>query len=579
MAFDACMLRTVLAEFVREFPEAKIEKIYQPQNDEIDLLIHYGKNSRRLVFNVGANAPRLQLSDVVKENPKVAPVFCMQLRKHLVGAKIVAVSQPRFDRIAFFELATYDEMGFQSKKRLVCEIMGKYANLILTEENGRIITALKFVDFAASSVRQILAGLTYRLPEGQDKLSPLDADEGVFLARLAEFSAGRSVEKFITATFAGIATRTARELAFRASGVHDVTVGEVDGARLYKTFSEWQSALKAERLVPCAAIAADGKPLDYSYMRLSHLGGGFSHREFPSFRELFDFYFAEKDRAERIHQRAHDVERLLSATVARTERKLAAQREALAESAKGEEYKRAGDLITANLFRLKRGMEAFRTVDYYSEDGGEREIKLDPRLSPAQNAQKMYKLYNKCKNAKAILTEQIALWERELVYLESVSAFLEAAECEEDILDIREELYSSGYAARMRGYVPAKKRKPRHGEFKTSGGYTVLVGRNNMQNDHLSHRVADKRDVWFHAKNVAGSHVILVTEGKEPAERDYTEAAEIAAFFSKAGGDRVAVDYTLVKNLKKPQGAKPGFVTYKTNYTAYVEPKDPRPAR
>ena len=575
MAFDACMMRAVLSEFSREFPDAKIEKVLEPQNDEIDLVIHSGKNSRRLVFNGGPTAPRLQLSDVAKENPKQAPVFCMQLRKHLVGARIVSVSQPNFDRIAIFTLSCYDEMGFKSEKKLICEIMGKYANLILTDATDKIITALKLIDFAASSVRQVLPGLKYELPEKADKLSPLEIDRAAFFARLAEFPSERTLEKFITSTYSGIATRIARELAYRASGRLDTTVSSVDAEDFYSAFSAWQGELVTERYTPTAVIDESGKPIDYSYTEMSHFKGAADIKHYESFRELFDAYFAEKDRAERIHQRAFDLVRLISGTISRTEKKLAIQRESLLESEKGEEYKKYGDLITANIYRLRRGMESFTAVDYYREDCPEVEVKLDTRLDPSRNAQKMYKLYNKCKNAKAILTEQIKIWEAELKYLESVSAFLEKAECEEDLNEIREELYSSGYASRLKGYRPDKKRKNRYSEYKTSGGYTVLVGKNNTQNDFLTHRVAERHDIWFHVKDIPGSHVILVTGGEEPSSEDYTEAAEIAAYFSKAGSASVAVDYTEVRNIKKPQGAKPGFVTYKTNYTAYVVPKNP----
>jgi len=575
MAFDACMMRAVLSEFSREFPDAKIEKVLEPQNDEIDLVIHSGKSSKRLVFNVGPNAPRLQLSDAVKENPKIAPVFCMQLRKHLVGARINSVSQPNFDRIAVFFLSCYDEMGFKTEKKLICEIMGKYANLILTDAQDKIITAMKLIDFAASSVRQVLPGLKYELPEKADKLSPLVIDKDEFFKRLSEFPSERSLEKFITSNYSGIATRVAREIAYRASGVLDAPVSSVNAEVFFSAFSSWQAELINESYTPTAVIGEDGKPIDYSYTPYTHLSGGAATKNYKSFRELFDAYFAEKDRSERIHQRAFDLIRLTAGAISRTEKKLALQREALRDSERGEEYKRLGDLITANIYRLKRGMESFRAVDYSTDDFTEIEVKLDVRLDPSRNAQKMYKLYGKCKNARTVLSRQIKIWEAELEYLKTVSAFLEKAECEDDLSEIREELYSSGYASRLKGFRPDKKRKMRYSEYKTSGGYTVLVGKNNTQNDYLTHRVASKSDIWFHVKGQPGSHVILVTGGTEPSSEDYTEAAEIAIYFSKAGAASVAVDYTEVKNIKKPQGAKPGFVTYKTNYTAYVVPKNP----
>ena len=571
MAFDACMMRAVLTEYKREFTDAKIEKVLQPRNDEIDLVIHSGRCSRRLVFNVGPNAPRLQVSDTVKENPIKAPMLCMYLRKHLTGGRITEVRQIGFDRIAEFTVSCYDEMGFPTVKKLVCEIMGKYANLIVLDAEDKVATAMKIIDFAASSIRQVLPGLKYQVPEKSDKLDPRVKDRELFFSKLSVFPLERSGEKFITSTYSGIATQIAHELVYRASGKIDTPVSEIDKERFYSIVSEWQDLLINETYSPTVACDFSGKPIDYSYMDITYLSGA-EIRKFDSLRELFDMYFAEKDRIERIHQRAHDLIQLLSNAVARTERKLALQRESLIESERGAEYKKHGDLITANIYQLSRGMESFRTVDYYDEQCPEIEIKLDSRLDPSKNAQRMYKLYNKCKTAKEVLTEQIAIWERELLYLESVRAFLDRAESEQDLIEIRDELYRSGYASRMRGYKPQKKQKLRPMQYKTSGGYPLLVGRNNLQNDELTFRIAEKSDIWFHVKDLPGSHVIMVTDGEEPADVDYTEAAALAAYYSKFSGDVAAVDYTRVKNIKKPQGAKPGFVIYKTNYTAYVRP-------
>lgn len=572
MAFDACMMRASLWEFSSQFPEGKIEKVLQPQNDEIDLIVHHGRSSRRLIFNVGPNAPRLQLSDQAKENPQKAPMLCMLLRKYFAGARIVGVEQVGFDRIARFKVACYDEMGFSCERYIICEIMGKYANLIVTDSDEKIITAMKVIDFAASTVRQVLPGLKYQIPKSPDKMSPLVIDRPAFFAALAEFGGERTGERFITAAYAGIATQIAHELVYRATGGIDVPVSDIDPERFYQVFCEWQNLLIEHNYTPTVVIDSSGKPTDYSYMDISYLGDSVTKKHFERISDMCDMYFAERDRLERIHQRAHDLITLLNNAIARTERKLAIQRESLADSEKGEEYKRKGDLITANLYRLKRGMDSFVAEDYYTDGCPEVKIELDSRLSPSQNAQRMYKLYNKCKTAKTVLAEQIAIWERELLYLESVHSFLDRAECEDDLLQIRDELYRSGYASKLRGYTPPKKLSTTPMRFVTSGGYTLLVGRNNLQNDHITHKMAGKDDLWFHTKDIPGSHVVMLCAGEEPPAEDYTEAASIAAYYSKATGDMVAVDYTRVKNIKKPQGAKPGFVTYKTNYTAYVKP-------
>ncbi len=572
MAFDACMMRAVLSELVREFPEAKIEKVLQPRNDEIDMLIHHGRSSRRLVFNVGPNAPRLQLSDKQKENPLKAPMFCMLLRKYFIGAKIVSVEQPGFDRIARFTVACYDEMGFPTERRIICEIMGKYANLIVLDDEDKILSALKVIDFASSSVRQVLPGLKYQIPALADKLLPTVINESAFFEKLAAFPSERTAEKFITSTYSGIATQIAREITFRASGHIDTPVCSIDAGKFYKAFSQWQQLLIDENYNPTVVFDKSGKPIDYSYMDITYLGEDVIKRHFESLSGMLDCYFEEKDRLEHIHQRAHDITTLLNNAVARTERKLGIQRQSLLDADRGEDYKKHADLITANLYRLERGMESFRTVDYYNEGCPEIEIKLDTRLSPSQNAQKLYKQYNKCKTAKIVLAEQIEIWEGELRYLESVKQFLSRAECEQDVIEIRDELYRSGYASKLRGYVPPKKIASTPHKFITSGGYELLVGRNNIQNDNLTFKTAGKGDLWFHVKDIPGSHVIMLCNGEEPSEQDYTEAAAVAAKYSKATGDLVAVDYTRVKNIKKPGGSKPGFVIYKTNYTAFVRP-------
>lgn len=572
MAFDACMMRASISEFRGGFPEAKVEKVLQPRLDEIDLLVHHGRSSTRLVFNVGPNAPRLQVSSVAKDNPVKAPMLCMHLRKLFAGARITDVRQLGFDRIAVFDLSCYDEMGFPTKRHIICEIMGKYANFIVTDAEDKIITAMKIIDFAASTVRQVLPGLKYQIPATFDKICPLDFNAEVFYEKIEDFPAEKSCEKFITSTYSGIATQIAHELVYRATGGIDVPLLSVDKDRLCSVMSEWVNLLIEERYTPTIALDENDKPVDYSYMDITYLGDSVKLRHFDRISDMLDLYFAEKDRQERIHQRAHDLVTLLNNAIARTERKLAIQRESLLDSEKGEEYKKKGDLITANLYRLERGMTSFVTVDYYDEACPEITVEMDSRLSPSQNAQRMYKLYNKAKTAREVLTEQIAKWESELVYLETVKGFLDRSQSEEDLTEIRDELYRSGYASRMKGYQPQKKLKARPITLSTSGGFTILVGRNNMQNDHLTFGIAEKNDIWFHTKDIPGSHCILVTDGEEPSERDYTEAASVAAYYSQATGDLVAVDYTRVKNIRKPAGSKPGFVTYKTNYTAYVRP-------
>lgn len=575
MAYDACMMRAVLTEIERDYTDARVEKVLEPQGDELDLILHAKRTSRRLILNVGPNAPRMQLSDMTKENPLKAPMFCMQMRKHLAGARLLGVEQPNFDRIAVFRFSAYDEMGFASECRLICEIMGKYANLILTDREGKILGAMKLVDFSASTVRQVLPGMRYTLPADTGKRSPLDADRAFLTQKLAEFPREKTVEKFITSTLGGVATQIAHELCYRATGGIDTPLADAETEALLDTLDAWRDLLLSNDYLPTVASLPDGTPKDTSYMDITYLGDAVTVTHYPDLAAMFDAFYEERDRVEKLHRRGRDLLTLLSNAETRTEKKLALQREALLESENAEEYKKFGDLITANLYKIRRGMPSVTVVDYTDEAMPEVEIPLDTRLTPAQNAQKMYKLYTKEKHAKEHLTACIAEWERELSYLATVREFLMRAESEDELAEIRDELYKSGYASRMKGYTPPRTLRTKPTEFYTSGGYRVLVGRNNLQNDRLTFKTAEKGDLWFHVKDLPGSHVILFCGGEEPSEADYTEAASAAAYYSKATGELVPVDYTRVKNVKKPVGAKPGYVTYKTNYTAFVKPIKP----
>ena len=570
------MMRAVIHEITENFIGARIEKVLQPTSDEVDLLLHSGKLNKRLVFNVGPNSPRMQLSDIAKENPLSAPMFCMYLRKYVGGSKIEAVEQLGFDRIAVFTLSAYDELGYKTSRKLVCEIMGKYANLILLDGEDIIMNALKLVDFSASSIRQVLPGMKYQIPENKERLSPIEIDKEKFVNAISNFPSGKSVERFITSTYSGVATSVAREICYRAFGELDYPVSPSNAQRLYTVIEQWQNLLIGHNYTPTVALDKDGAPIDYSYMEITYFEDGGKVKKYASLSELFDVYFAEKDRIEKLRHRARDILLLVSTLISRTEKKLAIQRQDLLDSEQGERYKRQGDLITSNLYNLKRGMTSFKAVDYYSEDLEEIEIELDERLSPSQNAQRFYKLYNKSKKAKEVLGEQIAHWEAELSYLEGVNDFLSRAETEAELVEIRDELHRCGYGSRMKNYKPQKQTKMKLMEYRTSTGKRVLVGKNNLQNDYLTLKLASKEDIWFHVKDFPGSHVVLQTNGEDPEDIDYTESASIAAYYSRAKGDNIAVDYTRIKNVRKPQGSKPGFVTYKTNYTAYVSARLPK---
>lgn len=572
--FDAGMLRAILNEINEYIGDgARVEKVYQPVRDEIDLLIHSTKarSSRRLCINAGSNSPRISLSDIAKENPQTAPMFCMLLRKHLAGARLVRAEQLGFERAARLCFDCYDEMGYETKRYIIAEVMGKYSNLIFLDSDDKIISALHIIDFTTSRLRQILPGMKYELPPAQDKADPLCETREGFLQRLAEFPSERQASKFISSSYLGISTQTANELAYRASGEYDTPLCDVNADKLCEEFLTFVYILQRNNYSPTIVIGKDGLPIDYSFMDVGYYGDSAKTEKMPDFASLIDRFFGERDRAERIRQRAADILRLLTNARARLEKKISVRREELAECAKGDTYKKQADLITANIYMIKRGMTSFEATDYTSDPPKNVTVELDSRLSPSQNAQRMYKYYNKAKSAATHLVTLIDEAQSELEYIDSVQAFLERAESEEDLTEIRSELYNSGYGSRLKNYTPPRQLKSRPMEFESDSGYRILCGRNNLQNELLTFRVAGKGDLWFHAKDVPGSHVILLCDGEEPSEKDYTQAAEIAAYYSKSNGPLVAVDYTRVKNVKKPSGAKPGYVIYKTNYTAYVE--------
>lgn len=574
MAFDAGMLACALSEIRRSAEGARIEKVYQPERDEIVLQMRSFEGGRRLMINAGSGNPRIGFTETQKENPQNPPMFCMLLRKYLQGAKLTEISQASFDRVAFLGFDTRDEMGFDCRRYLIVELMGKYSNLIFADGEKKIITALRTTDFSLDSLRQLLPGMKYTLPPMQDKENPLTLTREQFDARYEAWPRDKGCDKFIVTSFMGISPVVAREITFRATGHTDTPLRYCFAEDVWREFSDVADRIREERFEPC--LVADGeRGVEYSFLPLTQYGD-LECRSFPEASKLFDAYFDARDRAQRVHQRAADILRLLNNAEARIRRKLELQRGELKDCEQGAEYKKYGDLITANIYRLARGDREAIFDDYEDmrEDGsfGQIRVELDSRLTPAANAQRYYKKYNKAKTAKVELAKQIAIGEEELSYLASVQESLGRAESPSDLLEIRDELYRSGYASRMKSYTAHKNHKPVILQFVTPDGMRVLCGKNNVQNEYITHRLAEKQDYWFHAKQVPGSHVLLVTEGREPTDLDFTTAAEIAAYYSKAEGDNVAVDYVLAKHVKKPAGSKPGFVIYHTNWTAYVTP-------
>ncbi len=581
MAYDAGMLACAASEIRRSALGGRVEKIFQPERDEIIIQLRTTLGGRRILINAGSHNPRFCYSTLTKENPAVPPSFCMLLRKHLNGSRLGSIVQEEFERTVSIAFECRDEMGFDCTKYLIAEVMGKYSNLIFTDDNMKVIGAIRPVDFTTSSRRQVLPGMKYEPPPAQDKADPTVAEYSEFANIYVAANPEQKIEKLITNNYRGISATLAREMVYRATRHTDTPVRCCGAEDIWREFSDVIRCVREEKFLP-TLITVDRRLVEYSFVDLTQYSAGAERRHFESAGEMLDVFFGERDRDTRIKQRAGDILRIVSAAEARIIRKLENQRGELAECDRGEDYKRDGDLIIANIHAIERGASRVILIDYSDmrEDGsfGRRELKLDSRLTPAENAQRYYKKYNKAKKAKIELTRQIELGEAELDYLRSVLDSLERAETSDDLAEIRDELYRSGYASRMKGYAAPKKISSSVMKFVTDGGYTLLCGRNNTQNEHITHHLAERNDYWFHVKGRPGSHVVLITNGSEPSELDFTQAARIAALYSSAkDGQNIPVDYTRVRNLKKTPGAKPGLVIYHTNWTAYVTP-DPTEA-
>lgn len=577
------MLACVLHEIRSVCTGARVEKVFMPEKDEVVLLLHCAEGSRRLLINAGCNHPRIGLTETQKENPLSPPMLCMLLRKHLTGARLSAVRQEGFERVARLEFEGRDEMGFACRRSLIAEMLGKYSNLIFADEKDKVLSVLYPVDFSTSSKRQILPGMTYELPPAQEKRNPMETGRDEFAKLLGSADPETPADRWLLSIFSGVSSAVAREIVYRAAGKSDCILCDCPAENLTDSFFAVFDSIRQAQFCPCMVLD-HGQPIEYSFLELTHYGDGIERRLSPSVGSLLDAYFETRDREAHLKQKAADLFKLLTSADTRIRKKLSLQRAELEACEKGELYRRQADLLTANLHAVKPGAKEATLIDYedWHEDGsyGVCRIVLDPKCSPAANAQRLYKKYAKAKHAKIALGEQISIGEAELAYLDSVFDSLTHAETASDLSEIRDELSRSGYASRLKLSAGLKKpTAPSVAKFRTSGGFTVYCGKNNLQNEYVTHKLAAKSDYWFHAKKRAGSHVVLICDGKEPGDADFTEAATIAAVYSKAAnGENVEVDYTLAKNVKKPAGGKPGFVIYHTNWSCVVTP-DPEKVR
>ncbi|MDY4230728.1 MAG: NFACT RNA binding domain-containing protein [Candidatus Faecousia sp.] len=567
MPFDAIFLSAVCDELRQELIGARVEKIQQPARDMVVLQL---RGKARLLLSASGNRPRFHVTQASYENPAQPPMFCMLLRKHLAGGRIAAIEQPPAERSVELTLDCTDEMGTPCQKRLILELMGRNSNLILTDGENRILDCMRRVDFEMSEQRQVLPGLFYHRPPRQEgKLTPQELTKPALERLLAQTAAPVHLDRWIVDHVAGISPLIARELAFGFCGETDADVLTLDRARLAEALTQ-PSLLQARQPT---LLLCGGRPKDFTYCPIRQYSAYMTARTMPSFSALLDAFYTETEQRERMLQKSQSLRRTVTNLLERTRRKLAAQRKEREASLDRETLRRRGDIVTANLHAMTRGMTVLRAEDFYQEDMPEIEIPLRPELSPQQNAARFYKEYNKAKHAEKILAEQIARGEIEEEYLGAVLDELNRAESERDLAEIRAELEAGGYVRSADRRRQQKQPASRPMRFRSSDGFEILVGRNNRQNDQLSLKTARRDDLWLHIQKFHGTHVIICCAGAPVPDGTITEAAMLAAWYSQAReGQNVPVDVTQVRNLRKPNGAKPGMVVYDRYRTVIVTP-------
>ena len=576
MPIDGIMLSAVKHELKNKIIGAKVEKVVQPERDEIILYLHTPQlteeRNPKLILCANPSYPKLHLSNTTKENPKVPPNFCMLLRKHLMSSRITDIEQPSLERVLIISLEARTEMFEMVKRKLIVEIMGRYSNIIFTDENNIIYDALRPVDFTVSTKRQLLPGMVYELPPAQDKKI---INENISFDDF-DFTSGQRLDKELLSRYIGFSSLICREIAFLSCGRTDVVLNELSDSEKEKLIFQLKKFCKKIKEGEFKSqILWKEEPFDFYCFEIFQYGMSVKNVDYSSPSKAIDEFFAEKVKSEHIKRNSADILKVLTNTASRINRKIEAQTQDLVDCDKAQKYKDYGDLILGNLHLIKSGAKSAFVKNYYSENDENVEIPLNPSLNPSQNAQKYYKIYKKAQTARSILQRELPLAKKELEYIESIFDSLVFAENLSDLAQIRRELTDSGYIKNNQKINPKQKKAsgPKLLEFTSSEGVKILVGKNNYQNDYLTLKVANKLDIWFHTKAYPGCHTVLFASEKETTDISLNEAAIIAATYSKAGqGQKVAVDYTQIKNVKKPNGSKAGMVTYDNYKTAYVVP-------
>ncbi len=588
MPLDGTVVSGLVSEIIEAAVGGRIDKIYQPEADEIIINLRSKGSNLKLLLSANPAAPKIHFTKNALENPIKAPMFCMVLRKHLTGGKLIGVTQPSFERIVVLHIEAMSELGDLQEKKCIIEIMGKHSNIILTDHTDTILGCVKQIPHDVSSLRVVLPGFKYTFPPGT-KADPTVTDEGAFYERIAQSGvnvSARNVQEAIYKSYNGISPIVATDICTNANIPADSVPSSLSTdalANLYAAFARMFVSIRAQAYRCCIySDKSTGVPVDFSCVML----GVYDHlnacaQNSPS--EMLETFYREKDTARRISTKTAALRKTIQSGIARCAKKAQTHKQTLEDIANMDHDRLCGELITANIYKMNTGMTTLEAEDYYN--GGTIMIELDSKLTPSENAQRYYKRYNKAKRTQAALAIQMKNNEEELGYLESVLASLELVTNEAEISEIRAELDESGTAVNKNAPKRGSKQnakasnKPKRlsdpMKFTSAEGFTILVGKNNKQNDELTLSTAAASDIWLHTKDIPGSHVIIRAEGREVPEATIMEAAKLAAFYSKAkNSSNVPVDFTLKKHVKKPGGAKPGMVIYTHNRTLYVTPSE-----
>lgn len=573
MAFDGITIAAMVRELNNNLAGGRINKIAQPEGDELMITARGTEGQKRLLLSASASLPLIYFTEKNKISPLTAPNFCMLLRKHIGSARIAGIRQPRLERVVEFDLEHLNELGDPCKKMLILELMGKHSNLIFCDDKNMILDSIKHVSSHMSSVREVLPGREYFITKTQDKWDPLTITQEEFLEKVCKKPV--SAAKALYSSLTGLSPVIAEELCYRASvdGNDSIlSLNEISCVHLYHTLQRMMEDVKEGNFTPNIIYRGE-EPVEYGVFLFQQYGPEYHSVSFDSVSSMLETYYASKNILTRIRQKSADLRKIVQTALERNRKKLILQQKQMKDTAKKEKYRVYGELINTYGYNLPEGSKSFQALNYYTNE--EITIPLDETLTPAQNSKKYFDRYTKLKRTEEALTTQLADTESEIEHLESISNALDIARSESDLAQIKEELTQYGYIKRhfsgKKGAKMQAKSKPFH--YISSDGFDIYVGKNNFQNDELTFKFATGNDWWFHAKKMAGSHVVVKTKDGELPDRTFEEAGRLAAYYSKGRtAPKVEIDYIQKKHVKKPGGAKPGFVVYYTNYSLMAEP-------